>query len=167
MTPRQCEIAAEAHVASLFARCGYDVLVQYGANQPQYDLVAEKDGVFLPISVKGSQDGGWILALKYKKRGNTYHDAIREWLKNQRKGEDLVYVLVQYQGVGLDEPPRTYIATPKEIAVVLKNQNNGTGRIALQEDYLRDHPRSKLDDRIPDSWRFSESRLKEIAKRRG
>ncbi len=164
MTPRQCEIAAEAHVASLFARCGYDVLVQYGANQPQYDLVAEKDGVFLPISVKGSQDGGWILALKYKKPEKTYHDAIDKWLKNQRK--DLVYVLVQYQGVGLDEPPRTYIATPKEIAVVLKNQNNGKGRTALQEDYLRDHPRSKLDDRIPDSWRFSEKRLATLVSER-
>jgi hypothetical protein len=85
-------------------------------------------------------------------------------LKNQRK--DLVYVLVQYQGVGLDEPPRTYIATPKEIAVVLKNQNNGKGRTALQEDYLRDHPRSKLDDRIPDSWRFSEKRLATLVSER-
>ena len=47
MTLRQCEITAKTHVASLFARFGYDVLVQYGANQPQYDLVAEQDGVFL------------------------------------------------------------------------------------------------------------------------
>ena len=40
MTPRQCEIAAEAYAASLLAQAGYDVLVQYGANQPHYDLVA-------------------------------------------------------------------------------------------------------------------------------
>jgi hypothetical protein len=27
-------VAAEAIAAALFARCGYDVSVQYGANQP-------------------------------------------------------------------------------------------------------------------------------------
>jgi hypothetical protein len=58
MTPRQCEIAAESYAACLLAQAGYDVLVQYGANQPQYDLVAVKGKRILPISVKGSQDGG-------------------------------------------------------------------------------------------------------------
>ena len=33
-------VAAEAYAAALFARCGYDVSVQYGANQPEYDLIA-------------------------------------------------------------------------------------------------------------------------------
>jgi hypothetical protein len=32
-------IAAEAIAAAQFARCGYDVSVQYGANQPEYDLI--------------------------------------------------------------------------------------------------------------------------------
>ena len=64
MTPRQCEIAAEAYAASLLAQGGYDVLVQYGAIQPHYDLVANNGSIFLPISVKGSQDGGWMLAVK-------------------------------------------------------------------------------------------------------
>lgn len=40
MPPRQCELAAEAYTTSLLAQCGYNVLVQYGANQPEYDLVA-------------------------------------------------------------------------------------------------------------------------------
>ncbi len=43
MTSRQCEIAAESYTACLLAQCGYDVLVQYGAKQPHYDLVAVKD----------------------------------------------------------------------------------------------------------------------------
>jgi hypothetical protein len=47
MTRRQCEIAAEAYAASLLARSGYDVSVQYGANQPGYDLVAVKDNRIL------------------------------------------------------------------------------------------------------------------------
>ena len=33
-------VAAEAFAAALFARYGYDVSVQYGANQPEYDLIA-------------------------------------------------------------------------------------------------------------------------------
>lgn len=56
MTPRQCEIVAESYTACLLARSGYDVLVQYGANQPHYDFVAVKDKRIIPISVKGSQD---------------------------------------------------------------------------------------------------------------
>ena len=32
-------VAAEAFAAALFARLGYDVSVQYGANQPEYDLM--------------------------------------------------------------------------------------------------------------------------------
>ena len=33
-------VAAEAYTAAVFARYGYDVSVQYGANQPEYDLIA-------------------------------------------------------------------------------------------------------------------------------
>jgi hypothetical protein len=50
-------VAAEAFAAGLFARCGLDVSVQYGANQPEYDLVVVKEDRVLKVSVKGSQDG--------------------------------------------------------------------------------------------------------------
>ena len=69
MTPRQCEIAAESYTACLLAQSGFDVLVQYGANQPHYDLVAVKDKRIVPISVKGSQDGGCIRPLQGPRRG--------------------------------------------------------------------------------------------------
>lgn len=84
MTPRQCEIAAESYAACLLAQAGYDVLVQYGANQPNYDLVASKGTRFIPVSVKGSQDGGWMLAVKYKTSVRTYHEAIDVWLAAQQ-----------------------------------------------------------------------------------
>ena len=35
-------IAAEAFAAAQFARFGIDVSVQYGANQPEYDLIATR-----------------------------------------------------------------------------------------------------------------------------
>jgi Holliday junction resolvase-like predicted endonuclease len=65
MTPRPCEIATESSTACLLAQAGYDVLVQYGANPPNYDLIADKDKRILKISVKGSQDDGWMLAVRY------------------------------------------------------------------------------------------------------
>ena len=51
-----CGVAAEAFAAAQFARFGYDVSVQYGANQPEYDLVIVRGDLALKISVKGSQD---------------------------------------------------------------------------------------------------------------
>ncbi len=39
-TSWQAATAAEAFASEQFARFGWDVLVQYEANQPEYDLVA-------------------------------------------------------------------------------------------------------------------------------
>lgn len=58
MTSWQVAVAAEAAVAMLFARAGWNVSVQYGANQPEYDLMVSKGAKMLKVSVKGSQDGG-------------------------------------------------------------------------------------------------------------
>ena len=160
MTPRQCEIAAESYTASLLAQAGYDVLVQYGANQPDYDLVANKGDNFLPISVKGSQDGGWMLAVKYKNKNNTYHDAINKWLESQR--DDIVFLFVQFINVSLGDAPRAYLVQPKEIAVYMKTQCHGRGHGALQEDYRRDHPKSQYDHIIPAEWIFTQERIDKI-----
>lgn len=55
----QVATAAELFAAARFARLGFNVSVQYGANQPEYDLMVDKDGQTLKVSVKGSADGGW------------------------------------------------------------------------------------------------------------
>jgi len=160
MTPRQCEIAAESYSASLLARSGYDVLVQYGANQPHYDLVANKGDKFLPISVKGSQDGGWMLAVRYVGKGVNYHQAIDKWLASQR--QDTVFLFIQFLGVSIDQSPRAYIALPSEIAAHMKTQCFDRGHGSLQEDIKRDSPGSKYNHRIPDCWRFTTERLESI-----
>ncbi len=160
MTSRQCEIAAESYTACLLAQCGYDVLVQYGANQPHYDLVAVKDKRILPISVKGSQDGGWMLAVRYVKPGVNYHAAIDQWLSMQR--DDVVYVFVQFINVILGQVPSVYIARPIEIATHMKTQCSGRGHGALQEDFRRDHPRSQYAHRVPIDWCFSNERIDAI-----
>lgn len=160
MTPRQCEIAAESYTACLLAQCGYDVLVQYGANQPHYDLVAGKDKRFLPVSVKGSQDGGWMLAVRYVKPGVNYHAAIDQWLSVQR--DDVIYVFVQFIHVVLCHAPRVYVARPPEIAGHLKIQCDGRGHGALHEAYRAENPRSKYDHKIPPEWAFSSERIDTI-----
>ena len=157
MTPRQCEIAAESYAACLLAQAGYDVLVQYGANQPQYDLVAVKERRFLPVSVKGSQDGGWMLSVRFQDKGISYHEAIDRWLAAQR--DDVIFVFVQFIGVALGDAPRAYVARPPEVAAHLKTQRHGAGYGSLQEDFRRDHPRSKYDHRIPAEWLFSQRRV--------
>ena len=160
MTPRQCEIAAESYTACLLAQCGYDVLVQYGANQPHYDLVAVKDKRILPVSVKGSQDGGWMLAVRFVKPGVSYHAAVDKWLSIQR--EDVLYLFVQFINVPLGQSPRVYLARPPEIAAHMKTQCNGRGHGSLQEDFKRDHPRSQYDHKVPAAWSFSRERLDSI-----
>lgn len=160
MTPRQCEIAAESYTACLLAQAGYDVLVQYGANQPDYDLVAVKGKRMLPISVKGSQDGGWMLAVRYKEKGVTYHEAIDRWLAAQR--DDVIFVFVQFSGVPVGGVPRVYVARPIAIAEQLKSQRNGQGYGSLQEDRLRHNPKSSFSERLPAIWNFSGQRIDEI-----
>src|SRR5258706_16187875 len=108
MTHRQSEIAAESYAASVLARAGYQVSVQYGANQPDYDLVAEKNGRILLVSVKGNQDGGWPLAVAHKKSGVSYHQAIDNWRTRQRK--DIVLIFVQFLGISLTAAPRVFVA---------------------------------------------------------
>ena len=53
MTSWHVGVAAEAFAAAQFARFRYDVSVQYGANQPEYDLIAASGDKMLKISVKG------------------------------------------------------------------------------------------------------------------
>ena len=160
MTPRQCEIAAESYTACLLAQSGYDVLVQYGANQPHFDLMAVKGDRKLPISVKGSQDGGWMLAVRYVKQGVDYHRAIDEWLSAQR--EDIVYSLVGFLNVPLGQAPRVYVARPPEIARELRLRCLGRGHGSLEEDSPTFYPKSKYKDRIPSEWSYSTERIDTI-----
>jgi hypothetical protein len=67
MNRHQTAVAAEAFAAGVFAQAGYSVFVQYGANQPGYDLaVISDDRKAMQVSVKGSTDGWWLLTAKEK-----------------------------------------------------------------------------------------------------
>lgn len=154
-------IAAEAYAAALFARCGYDVSVQYGANQPEYDLIAVSGDLMLKISVKGSKDGSWGLSQNYKK-GRTYHEANQAWLASHHKGT--VFCLVQFLNTDVEEMPRVYLASPEEIAMRMNETACGRGDTILYENHtwtMRAVGRGTTD-RIPEDWKFSPKRIAEM-----
>lgn len=154
--------AAEAIAAAQFARCGWDVSVQYGANQPEYDLVVVKKTLILKISVKGSQDGGWGLTQSYMKDRN-YHRAAGLWLA--RHASDTVMCFVQFQGAALDQLPRVYLARPGEVAQRLKEAAGGRGDTVLNENHTWSSraQAAGTTDCIPLSWQFSNQRAEELA----
>ena len=150
-------VSAEAFTAAQFARYGFEPLVQYGANQPEYDLIVAKGDKMLKISGKGSQDGGWGLTQSYKKNRD-YHEAASEWLKVH--GQKTIFCLVQFKNVNDDELPRMYLASPAEIVQALNNSRAGNGETVLRE-YHRWGDKAIAPgtvDKIPNEWRFTKER---------
>jgi Holliday junction resolvase-like predicted endonuclease len=116
-------VAAEAFAAGMFAQSGCDVLVQYGANQPEYDLVITRGKSVRHVSVKGSQDSGWGLIQNYKSNEREYHEAADAWAANH-KPRDLIYCFVQFADVSLGQCPRVYLATIDEVLLRHKESRN-------------------------------------------
>ncbi len=155
-------IAAEAFAAAQFARFGIDVSVQYGANQPEYDLIATKGDQMLKVSVKGSQDGGWGLTQSYKKKDVSYHQAIDNWKKMH--GDKTIFCLVQFKNVKNDEMPRMYLASPDEIAREMKKARAGNGDTVLREYHKWGSAAlaAGTEDVIPKSWVFTAERVQQL-----
>lgn len=154
-------VAAEAFAAGLLARCGFDVSVQYGANQPEYDLIIARHEQMLKVSVKGSQDGSWGLAQSYVKQAN-YHGAIDLWLLRHKPRTALCFV--QFKGVALDQLPRVYLATPAQVGQRLRETAKGRGDTILYEAHAwgpRAHA-AGTEERVPMEWLFSQARAEEV-----
>jgi Holliday junction resolvase-like predicted endonuclease len=154
-------VAAEALAAAQFARAGFDVSVQYGADQPEYDLIVVKEDRVLKVSVKGSQDGGWGLTQSYLKNAD-YHTAIETWLARHRPRT--IFCLVQFKDVPLDQMPRLYLATPKDIAARLRDTAAGRGDTILYERHTWG-PRARgagTSEVIPAHWKFSNQRIHDL-----
>lgn len=160
--------AAEALAAAQFARFGFDVSVQYGANQPEYDLIVADGENVLKISVKGSQDGGWGLSQTQlsRIRNAQYHQAADDWCARHKIGTALC--LVQFQGVADDQLPRLYLAWPSEIADRLKSASGGRGDTILYEDYVRGPKAAGAGTRetLPAHWKLTRERLIQMLSQR-
>ena len=156
-------VAAESITAALFAQCGYDVSVQYGANQPEYDLMVAKGERLLKISVKGSQDGGWGLCQSHMKKGSRdYQGAIERWVGRHKPRTVLCFV--QFQGAKLTELPRLYLATAAEVGDRLRTSRKGMGDTILWERHPwtnRAHGAGTIEE-IPQLWKFSHHRIESL-----
>jgi hypothetical protein len=156
--------AAEAIVAAQFARFGYDVSVQYGANQPEYDLMVAAGADVLKVSVKGSADGGWGLSQSQlaRIRNANYHAAAEAWLARHKPLTAIC--LVQFKEVPDEAMPRIYLAWPKEIFQRLKDAAGGRGDTILCGNYTRG-PRAAgagTVERLPETWKMTRQRVKEL-----
>jgi len=154
-------VAAEAFAAGLFARCGLDVSVQYGADQPEYDLIIARGDKMLKVSVKGSKDGSWGLTQSYLKQAN-YHGAVDAWLKRHKPRT--IFCFVQFKGVAEDQMPRTYLATPKDVASRLLATAKGRGDTILYEKHTWGPKAVGAGsiEQIPEQWKFSLARVEEL-----
>ncbi|MEA2756026.1 MAG: hypothetical protein QOJ54_2315 [Aliidongia sp.] len=160
ITSRHIGVAAEAIAAAQFARVGFDISVQYGANQPEYDLAVIRDDMMLKVSVKGSQDGGWGLSQGFLSNAD-YHKAADEWLAGH--GERTALCLIQFEGIDLAQMPRIYLALASEVAGMLKASRGGHGDTVIRErkEWGRGIASGSMDE-IPPLWRFSKSRVESL-----
>ncbi len=159
-------VAAEAMAAAQFARCGVDVSVQYGANQPEYDLMVADGSRVLKISVKGSVKGSWGLTQSFLEEAD-YHKAVDLWLARHKART--IFCFVQFHDAAFSEMPRLFLAHPREVAGRLKQTAAGRGGTILFERKVwgpRAHAAGTVDE-IPSEWVFSPKRLKGLLAKYG
>ena len=158
--------AAEAIAAAQFARLGLGVSVQYGASQPEYDLIVTDDGGrMLKVSVKGSKDGGWglsqtqltALRKKYPDGETDYHRAADDWLGRHKPCTIMCFV--QFKESTLDDLPRLYLAWPREVYELLKSSRGGKGDTTIKE---REHGHYSS---IPADWKMTEQSALDLFER--
>jgi Holliday junction resolvase-like predicted endonuclease len=156
--------AAEAIAAAQFARLGFNVSVQYGANQPEYDLMIDDGSATLKVSVKGSRNKGWGLSHSHlpKLGDKNYHSAADSWLEGHKTGT--IICLVQFSMVEFDQMPRIYVASPSDVAARLRAARGGLGHTILWEDhqYGQKGAAAGTVERLPDEWRLAKDRMDEL-----
>jgi hypothetical protein len=156
--------AAEAIAAAQFARLGFNVSVQYGANQPEYDLMIDDGSATLKVSVKGSRNKGWGLSHSHlpKLGDKNYHSAADSWLEGHKTGTTIC--LVQFSMVEFDQMPRIYVASPSDVAARLRVARGGLGHTILWEDhqYGPQGAAAGTVERLPDEWRLTKDRMDEL-----
>ena len=155
MNRHQVAVAAEAQAAAVFAQAGYSVFVQYGANQPGYDLAVSSEHKTAQVSVKGSSDGGWMLTTKHP--DGTYLEALDLW---KNKNERYIFFYVQYQGISVGHLPRMYIALGHEVAAhALTGLWGGIALTLIENKTLMRGPKKGQTQCVPPAWQLSEQRI--------
>ena len=165
----QIAVAAQGIAAAQFARSGFDVSVQYGADKPNYDLVVARADNLLKVSVQGNEDGSWDLAQSYLKsaaeqggKRADYLEAIELWLDHQ--ASRVVWCFVLFQGIAIDQLPQLFLASPKEIAKRLRKTAKEPSDSAPREEHVRvsSGDDTRAIETMPLAWRFSLERIEQL-----
>jgi hypothetical protein len=161
ITKHQVSVAAESFATASFARAGYNVFVQYGPNQPGYDLVVSHEKKVLHVSVKGSMDPkGWVISTK--KKDMTYEASLKEWYKNNK---DWFFYLVLFKKNEIDSMPEMYITSAKELYDHLNKGFFGAPCLTLYHDYCPKQGKNKGEvQKLPSDWNFSKKRIEKYFK---
>ena len=160
MTSYQVNVAAEAFAAVVMSQAGYDVAMQYGTTQPDWDILATKGQRTLKLQVKGTQKKGWGLFQSYLRDAN-YHGALDLWLK--ARIPDVAYFLVQFNSVLVGGAPRCYLARPEDIVTHMRTTRAGHAYTSLRENYCYTKGLGAgYTDIIPPSWLVSQQRIDQI-----
>ena len=111
----------------------------------------------LKVSLKGTQEPGWVLTGGFQE-GRSYAEAADAWL--QKHGADLVFMFVQFQGVPIGSMPFVYVARAQEVADRLKAAKCGTSDTTLRWRHTWKSGCAKgHTDTVPDAWVFSPKRI--------
>lgn len=160
MPPYQVNVAAEAFAAVFLSQAGFDVAMQYGTTQPDWDIIATKRERILKVQVKGSQDGGWGLFQNHLKNAD-YHGALDTWHSAQLS--EIVYFLVQFSGVLPGSAPRCYIARPTEMVAHMRTTRAGHAYTSLRENYAYAKGiGAGHTDVVPKEWRATLKRIDDV-----
>ena len=91
-----------------------------------------------------------------------YHGAADAWCNKYKPHTTLC--LVQFKDIPIDQMPKVYLATPKEIAEHHKKSANGRGETILYEykEWTDRAVGAGTTDKIPEQWKFSADRIQEL-----
>jgi len=161
MNKHQVSVAAESFATASFARGGYDVFVQYGPNQPGYDLLVSNKRKVLHVSVKGSMDPkGWIISTK--KKGKSYKESLNEWYENNK---DFLFYLVLFKNNEITSMPEMYLTSTKELYNHLSKGFFGSISLTLYCDYCPRQGKNKgKAQSLPSDWIVSRKRIEKYFK---
>ena len=90
-----------------------------------------------------------------------------EWLSRHHK--KTIFCLVQFKDVADNQMPRMYLASPDEIANVLRNEAKGRGDTILYENHVWG-PKAfacGMVDKLPEHWLFTKDRADEMFEKYG
>ena len=127
-----------------------------GSSNAQKVAVLEEGMKYTPISINPNE------AQFLETRKFQIDEIARIFRVPPPHGKKTIFCLVQFKDVDMDALPRMYLATPSEIAAVMKASRAGLGETILYEYHVWGNKAAAAGtvDQIPAEWLFTEDRAR-------